>query len=77
MKSKRNGGVGSKRGASSAAGGTWQMYALFDNAGRLLDTGVGSKFTVRRIDLATALANRERAARQFSEEKRRRKRDGR
>jgi hypothetical protein len=52
------------------------MYALFDDAGRLLDSGVGSKYTARRIDLATALANRERAARQFSNEKRRRKRNG-
>lgn len=77
MKDKRNSGAGSKRRAASGVGRTWQMYALFDDAGRLLDTGVGSKFTVRRIDLATALANRERAARQFSEEKRRRKRDGR
>jgi hypothetical protein len=76
MKNKRSGGAGSKRGMGSAAGRTWQMYALFDDAGRLLDTGMGSKFTVRRIDLATALANRERAARQFSDEKRRRKRNG-
>jgi hypothetical protein len=54
MKNKRSGGAGSKRGMGSAAGRTWQMYALFDDAGRLLDTGMGSKFTVRRIDLATA-----------------------
>jgi len=76
MKGKRSGGVGSKRRAASGVGRTRRMYALFDDAGRLLETGVGSKYTARRIDLATALANRERAARQFADEKRRRKRNG-
>jgi hypothetical protein len=64
------------RSERTTLGNLISPYALFDEAGRPLASGVGSKYTARRIDLATALANRERAARQFSDEQRRRKRDG-